>query len=794
MTNGLRKIRGTATVVLLLLCIPSVALAARQVTVAILSDGPWATTQAVRKQIIQESTALTEGEFLVRFPKDKQRVGDWSRDTARQQLTEALADPEVDLVISLGLISSVEAANRPNLPKPVIAPITVDREVQRFPYRNGVSGKTNFTYIAAPSATRRDLKAFYELMPFRHLALLVNRSYLEALSGVDIVKQMARETGFRLTVIPVSGNPGKALEAIPANADAVYVTPLPQMTEQGFSFLVEGLKQRRLPSFSLLGRPEVTKGLMATVAQQTKLQQLARRTALNIQRILLGEKASELPVPIDQTEQLVINMKTARAVGFYPQWKFLTDAELLNQEKPVPERVLTLSQVVQQAMSGNLDLIQQTRVVSAGEQQVRSSRSELFPQVSFGLSAQKIDGDRASAQQGLNPETALRGTLSLSQPVLSESRRASYDIEKYSQNARVHALKQTRLDVVEEVAVAYLDVLRAKTLQRIQRDNLKLTRTNLRLAEVREQVGFSGPSEVFRWQSQIATDRQNLIQADVQRELAQINLNRILNMPAEAPFETTEVGLDDPSLFTSDKRFTRYIDNPFSFDLLRRFVVTDSLQRSPEAKRLQENIAAQERLLKASKRVFYMPEISLDASATRLLGDGGDGENTASSPADETDYTIGLNLSLPLYTSGRLTSEVRRVHEELAGLRAQQSAVRNQIEQRVRNAMHTARGSFAAIDLSRDAADAAHRSLKLVRDSYSNGTVSIIELIDAQNAALIADQQAANAVYDFLADLMEVERASGSFNFFAKPSDRESWYLRLDNYFARNGISLREVN
>ena len=65
----------------------------------------------------------------------------------------------------------------------------------------------------------------------------------------------------------------------------------------------------------------------------------------------------------------------------------------------------------------------------------------------------------------------------------------------------------------------------------------------------------------------------------------------------------------------------------------------------------------------------------------------------------------------------------------------------------------------AGITLSEDAAIAAARNLELVEDAYGRGTVSIIELLDAQNAAILAEEGAANAVYDFLLDLMEVERA-----------------------------------
>ena len=95
--------------------------------------------------------------------------------------------------------------------------------------------------------------------------------------------------------------------------------------------------------------------------------------------------------------------------------------------------------------------------------------------------------------------------------------------------------------------------------------------------------------------------------------------------------------------------------------------------------------------------------------------------------------------------------------------------------------------SLANIDLSREAAEASRNNLALVSDSYARGAVSIIDLIDAQQAALISEQQAANAIYDFLLDLLRVERAAGRFSFFMKDEDREMFYRRLDEFYEQAG-------
>lgn len=63
--------------------------------------------------------------------------------------------------------------------------------------------------------------------------------------------------------------------------------------------------------------------------------------------------------------------------------------------------------------------------------------------------------------------------------------------------------------------------------------------------------------------------------------------------------------------------------------------------------------------------------------------------------------------------------------------------------------------------------------------------MSIIELLDAQNASLSARAAAANAEYEFLLDLMEVQRATNNLDFFRSDAARDAWVGALESFFDR---------
>jgi outer membrane protein TolC len=156
------------------------------------------------------------------------------------------------------------------------------------------------------------------------------------------------------------------------------------------------------------------------------------------------------------------------------------------------------------------------------------------------------------------------------------------------------------------------------------------------------------------------------------------------------------------------------------------------------------------------------------------------------------DWSIALAASLPLFNGGTLRAERTRAEIELDELTVRREAARLRVEQRIRSALHEAMSSWAAIDLSRDAAEAARNNLDLVQDAYSEGAVDIIRLLDAQNQALVAELLAANAIYDFLLDLMAVQRAVGEFDYFRSAEDREKFLSGMRQYFKEEGYVPRE--
>ncbi len=757
------------------------------VRVAIVMDGPSERAAALRALFLDELRTVNRGEFDIQAPTTLQIEADRTLAGVRAALDRVFTDPRTDLVVTLGVLASHAAARRANLPKPVLAPFIADPQLQGLPYKDGASGKKNLSYVSLDVDIRRDLKAFREIVPFTRLAFLLDSAIAEAIPGVrDEAARVARELGVTVTQVAVAEAAAPALDAIPKDAQAVYVGPLPALSADEFQRLVAGLIERRLPSFAFSGKSDVELGLLVGIAPALDMERLARRVALNARRILLGEDAATLPVAFARQEGITINMRTARAIGFSPSWQLLTRAELLHDEPEAAGPPLSLAGAVREAVELNLDIRIAQANVAAGKEDIRQARSALLPQI--GLTGRRvvIDEDDASAFPG-RAERTTTGSVTLDQPLYAEPAWANLEVQKQLQVARESDRELVRLDIVLETAQAYLGVLRTKTNERVEKNNLRLTRSNLELARARRRIGTAGPSEVYRWESEIANAQRRVVEAQAQTRVGEIALNALLHRPLEQALATAEVGLDEPVLIASQPRLYDLIDNPASFRVLRDFIVQDAFAAVPELAQLDARIQAQERTLASAQRAFRQPTLGLQADRTETFARGG-ARGPPLPGIDDTETTVSLQLAFPLFTSGARRAQKQKAYEELAGLRLQRQAVAERVEQRIRAALHTARSAYTAIRLSREAADAARRNLDVVRDAYSRGTVSILDLLDAQNAALVADLRAATAVYDFIRDLMEVERAAARFDFFLTPQDQADWFTRVERYFAERGV------
>ena len=753
------------------------------VRVGVVEDGPTGREMFSPELIEREARNVLGSDLALVLPANKRFAGDWSNSGVSAALDRALADRDVDIVLTLGILASHEAARRTTLAKPTISATVIDPILQNFPLTQGASGRRNFTYIANFQSLKNEVTMFHKIVGFKHLATLVDDSLMNALPELSTkAEELSRILNVRITIVRTHTSVASTLAGIPTDADAVYVSGLLGFRDDDIEALVRGLIARRLPSFSMFGRKEVENGvLMTTGGAERDMERLARRIVLMIQRIVDGEDPATFEVGFPTEQRLIINMRTAGEIGFSPRWEFLTDAEQLLVETPEALPRLTLLEAMNTALRSNPSLEASRARLGSSAEDVRIARSNLLPVLDAFTARTQIDADRASPL--LQPEKETSAGLQLQQVIYSDRAWAGYSISRNLLAAAEQGERQDMLDTLESAASSYLNLLRAESVEAVRRSNVDNTRRNLETSRVREMVGLAERSDNLRWISQLARDKQNLLSAESTRRQAEAELSRVIHRSGEQPFVTVESGLDDPLALVSSPRTQAFLDAPAKWAVFMDYAVSTALKNSPEIAQTTALVSSRQRAVTAAKRSYFLPEIALVSNGSKALEKSGAGSAPVLGGPNDESWSISVQATLPLFTGRRRAAELSQARHNLREIEAERAAATDGVEARTRVALHRTASSYPSIDLSKQAAAAADENLRMVTDAYARGVVSVTELIDAQDAALSAGLAAADAKYTFLIDFVAVLRSMSEFEILLDPGSREDWYRRVDDWF-----------
>ncbi len=752
---------------------------ARDIVIATVFDGPLAREIVSESLIQQEIRDLVGDEFQVSFPQEWKLNGGWSVNGINQQLRNALSSETVDIVITMGVVASHLAAHVDELNKPVIAPSIVDVQLQQIPYDRNSSGKKNFVYIRHVGSISDDLKRFHDLVQFKHLGVLADELPVRAIPNLTkTVDRASKDFGFSISMVTGRDDVDNLADNLPNDVDAVFIAPLLRVDDSDIQKLANDLIAKKLPSFSFFGQQELRLGMMATVAGRASDQVvLARRIATNVYRILLGAPAENLNVDFYESDRISINMQTARAIGVSPRWVDLEDAELLYDDMVTGARVLTLAEAMARAIEANVDFQASQVNIDISGDDIGIARSSLLPQINANSSYQTVDKDRASPQSFA--ENSGDVGVQASQTIYSDDQWANYTISKYLKSSTSLETKITLLDTLQSAATAYLNVLRTVALEQVQKSNVELTRDNLELAKARVQIGDTSRADVLRWKSQIARDRQSLLAAEADRLVAETELYRVLHISTADPIATSDESTSEVFRELNREESRDLYDNPLAWEKFIAFQTEIAVENAPEIERFDYLIKAQDRQITADRRAYYVPDVSLTSSLTENIERSGAGSDLSGTGIHDDQWSIGVQATLPIFTGGQLRSQLSKSQNLHRQLVLQKGAETERVETRMRSALFNAAASHSSIRLAEDAAAAAKENLELVTDSYSEGAVSITDLIDAQDAALAAQLQAAAARYQFLIDLVDVLRAESNFDLLLQEDGIKIWQQRV---------------
>lgn len=745
-----------------------------QITIALLEDAKTSEEYGMRQRHISELETLTAADFDLKFIDYKI---DWSSDDFNRQLDAIYQNPKVDMLLVLGVAANQVVIKRPTFAKPTFLPLVIEREVAQAPFKatqgdNGVSNKKNLSYLSYSSEFVETIENLREVVRFTNIAIIGDEVLFRVLPPV-LLERLQASDDLRLQMVPHDGEDHNLLERIPNDVDAVMIGYIPRYPRSKLPDLIAELTDRGLPTFSYLEEGLIQYGLLATPLNQSVYQFSARRNALNMQAVMLGELASQQPVLVETKEMLTINGSTAQKLGIAIDFKVLVDAEVVNFGVGDAADRLDLLQITERALAENLSLKGIAYNVDIQQNERNLAKGALLPQLSANGSYLRRKDDSSLVQSGFANEESTDANIQFSQTLFSDGQFGNYAIQSLLAKASSYEYRQAQLDIIREASLAMADVLLSQSVAAIQQENLGFTEKNLELARDRVSIGVSSSADQYRWETQVSNGKSAVFESFSKVLIAKQNLNRIINRDITADLELMPLDLNNSMVYSIDEIF-KLMDNTDTFERIYQFGLKKSFDDTPEIQRLEAIINAKQRELKILKRRNWLPEVSL----TGQLSDNLDNSSPQASDRDGRDWQLMLNARIPFYQGGQTRSLKKRAELELAQLENQLATLKQNISQSLRASMNNLITSLFNLEFSSNAATAASKSLALVTDAYSKGAVPVVDLLDAQNASVSSNLAEVQATIGFFKASIEMQRAIGTYEFLM--SDQQKKRIRQE--------------
>ena len=434
---------------------------------------------------------------------------------------------------------------------------------------------------------------------------------------------------------------------------------------------------------------------------------------------------------------------------------------------------LTVREAVTRALRGSDEARVAAARVEVADAQVTVARAAALPQLRLnGNYTHVYETARGQAVGSIfNQPNTYSVNANVTQPVFQGGRAiAGARAAGRLRGAARFTQRETRDRLALDVQRAYLDALLAERLLDIQATNLALADERLRQTESLERGGRAARYDVLRARVERANLEPLVIQARTVRELARLELARLLDIPASQPLVLAD-RLDAAALLAMAEPLAA--DSGVAID---RIPTVRAAELTAEARRDAVWAARAEWLPTVS--MFFNTGYGAFPTTNRFPSGSGETslrevpcrfvtvDGSACTAATQnggwfSDRSLGVQVSWPLFDGLRTKGQVDLAQaqaREAEAVLSQQRELAAVAVAAARAELERARATFGA---SSQTAAEAQEAFGLATLRFSRGLGTRLDVSDAQLALLTARTGEARAANDLYLAIAELAHALG---------------------------------
>jgi len=408
---------------------------------------------------------------------------------------------------------------------------------------------------------------------------------------------------------------------------------------------------------------------------------------------------------------------------------------------------LSLKGAIERGLRYNLGLIEANQATADVRAERLRALSTLLPQLSANASqgyenlSYKEIGLKLPPIPGLPALPATSGAfgyqdsrVTLTQSLYNAELRNHYRARKSNEQASTLSVQDSRDVVVFAVGTAYLQVIASAA--RVETARAQLASAG----ELDQQTANRVTNEVspeidsIRAQVERQSTEQRLTNATNQLEKDKLTLGRVIGLAIDQDFELNDSLAYHPLL-----------------GITRESATAEALRSRADLRSAEASVQAATFTLRAEK-AQRLPVVSLTADY------GGGGANVGNF---NQVYTIASNVSVPIYTGGRIHADIEQAQADLARQEAEYEDLKGRVAYDVRVAWLDLTASDSSVKIAERNKTLAEQALTESKDRYTNGVTNYLEVVQAQETIAAASENYIESLFSYNVAMISFSRAIG---------------------------------
>lgn len=312
--------------------------------------------------------------------------------------------------------------------------------------------------------------------------------------------------------------------------------------------------------------------------------------------------------------------------------------------------------------------------------------------------------------------------------------------EKLSRLSRIGELdaRSAVEETVSSIMDSYYEIVRQQQRLQVRRDALEISRERLQIARSKLEVGSGSGLEVMQARADLNADSSALKQQEVMVANAKTRLNEILARELDVEFTVAD---------------TIPLDSLPAIDQLARKME----EQNSRLQAARQNREVADLNLHQIRGERY-PELNLNLGYdfSRSQSESGFLKSNRSS-----GYNVGISASFNLFNGFETNRRAENARIRAKNSRYQYLERFQEMKSRLKQTYRQYRNSMELVALETENVEVAYRTVEIAREKYELGTITPLELKEAQKSFIEAENRLVDAKYQAKRAETEIRQISG---------------------------------